>query len=57
MLPEGAHRGLVRAAAHVIAHRVVLAGHDEQLAGRGAGVAVFKRHFERDEVVVLAVDQ
>ena len=57
MLPEGAHGGLVRAAAHIVAHRVVRAGHDEQLAGRGAGVAVFKRHFERDEVVVLAVDQ
>jgi len=36
---------------------VIRTGYDEQLAGRGAGIAVFKRHLERDEVVVLAVNE
>ncbi len=41
MLPEGAHRGLVRAAAHIVAHRVIRAGHDEQLAGGAAQASRF----------------
>ena len=36
---------------------MICTGNDQQLAERGAGVAVFKRHAQRNEVVVLAVDQ
>lgn len=57
MLPEGAHRRFIRPAPHIIGSGVICTGNDQQLAERGAGVAVFKRHAQRNEVVVLAVDQ